>query len=77
MGRPIVSTNFPVVYNQITNGENGLVVGMSPEDIAGGILHLISDEALRQKLMASVAAEHNATAETESAKVIKLIEEEH
>lgn len=77
LGRPIVSTNFPVVYNQITNGENGLVVGMSPEDIAGGILHLISDEALRQKLMASVAAEHNATAETESAKVIKLIEEEH
>lgn len=50
---------------------------MSSEDIAGGILHLISDEALRQKLMASVAAEHNATAETESAKVIKLIEEEH
>jgi len=27
--------------------------------------------------MASVAAEHIATAETESAKVIKLIEEEH
>ncbi len=76
LGRPIVSTDFPVVYNQIADGENGLVVGMTPREIAAGVLRLISDEPLRKKLMASVAAEHNTTASTESAKVIKLIEEQ-
>ena len=76
LGRPIVSTNFPVVYNQITDGENGLVVGMSAEEIAEGIMRLINDSSLREKLMKAVSAEHNTTAETESAKVIELIEAE-
>lgn len=75
LGRPIVSTDFPVVYNQITPGENGLVVGMIAEEIADGVQQLIFDDTLRQKLMANVAAEHNTTASTESAKVIQLIEE--
>lgn len=74
LGRPVVSTNFPVVYNQITDGENGIVVEMDPESIATGILRLMEDSALRQKLMDTVSTEHNTTAETESAKVIKLIE---
>lgn len=75
LGRPIVSTNFPVVYNQITDGVNGLVVGMTPNTIADGILKLITDGNLRKKLMASVSSEHNSTSKTESEKVIKLIEE--
>lgn len=74
LGKPIVSTNFPVVYNQITPEENGLVVEMNGEAIAEGIIRLIKDPALRQKLQYNVTAEHNTTAETESAKVINLIE---
>lgn len=74
LGRPIVSTNFPVVYNQIKDGENGLVVDMTPESISEGIMRLINDESLKRRLMDFVASEHNDTPETESAKVIKLIE---
>lgn len=74
LGKPIVSTNFPVVYNQITPGENGLVVEMTGEAIAEGIMRLIDDNELREKLQSNVMAEHNTTAETESAKVIELIE---
>jgi len=74
LGKPIVSTNFPVIYNQITPGENGLVVEMTGNAIAEGIMRLIDDEPLREKIVASVKAEHNTTADTESAKVIKMIE---
>ncbi|MDE6338308.1 MAG: glycosyltransferase, partial [Muribaculaceae bacterium] len=74
LGKPIVSTNFPVVYNQITPGENGLVVEMTGEAIAEGIIRLIDDKTLREKLQSNVMAEHNTTAETESTKVIDLIE---
>ncbi len=75
LGRPIVSTNFPVIYNQITSGVNGLVVEMNGNAIAEGIMRLMDDKALRDKLQQNVLAEHNTTAQTESAKVIKLIEE--
>lgn len=75
LGRPIVSTNFPVIYNQITSGVNGLVVEMNGNAIAEGIMRLMDDKALRDKLQQNVLAEHNITAQTESAKVIKLIEE--
>ena len=75
LGKPIVSTNFPVIYNQITNDYNGLVVEMNGEAIADGILRLIKDSALKERLVGNLLKEHNTTAETESAKVIKLIEE--
>lgn len=75
LGKPIVSTNFPVVYNQITDGENGIVVDMTPESIAEGIIILLDDVELREKLIETVKSEHNSTAETESKKVISLIED--
>lgn len=76
LGKPIVSTNFPVVYNQLTDGKNGIVVEMTPEAIARGILRLLRDERLRNSIVASVKKEHNTTVETESVKVINLIESE-
>ena len=74
LGKPIVSTNFPVVYNQITDGENGLIVEMTPRAIADGVIRILRDTQLRLNLENAVRSEHNTTAETESAKVIKLIE---
>lgn len=76
LGKPIVSTNFPVIYNQITDGKNGLVVEMTSEAIAGGIMKLIEDTCLRNSIVAAVTSEHNTTAKTESAKVINLIDSE-
>lgn len=75
LGKPIVSTNFPVIYNQIKDGENGLVVEMNGCAVADGILRLVNDSSLKDKLVGNVCKEHNVTAETESAKVINLIEE--
>jgi len=40
LNRPIVSTNFPVVYDQIIDGQNGLIAEMNPESIAQKILQL-------------------------------------
>ncbi len=48
---------------------------MNGNAIAEGIMRLMDDKALRDKLQQNVLAEHNITAQTESAKVIKLIEE--
>lgn len=74
LGKPIVSTNFPVIHNQIVNEVNGLIVEMNGRAIADGIIRLIEDETLCSKISEAVRAEHNYTAETESAKVIELIE---
>ncbi len=74
LGKPIVSTNFPVVYNQIHPDVNGLVVEMNGTAIAEGITRLLDDKGLCDRIIANVKAEHNTTAATESRKVIELIE---
>lgn len=77
LAKPIVSTNFSVVYNQLKDGENGLIVGMSAKEIADGIARLLNDTRLVKILTENLQREHNATAVTESAKVIDLIENEN
>ncbi len=74
LGKAEVCTNFPCAYNQITDGENGLICEMTPEDIANKIEMLLTDSALKAKLEATVANEVNRTAETESKKVFELLE---
>lgn len=46
LNRPIVTTNFEVVYNQIRNQENGLIVEMNGQAVASGIEQLLMDENL-------------------------------
>ena len=43
---PVVTTNFDAVWQQMINGENGLVVEMNAEAVADGIEKLISDREL-------------------------------
>lgn len=73
LGKLVVSTNFPVVYDQIRHGENGLITEMTPDSIADNITTLITDEALRNKIMQNVQKEVNTTAQTEAAKVMRMI----
>ena len=47
---PCVTTNFDVVYAQMIDGENGLVVDMTPEAVADGIIRLASDAELYQHI---------------------------
>ncbi len=71
--KPIVSTNFSVVHNQITDGQNGLIADMNAQSIAQKIMQLTTDSALQDKIIHNLQQEHNLTAETESAKVNNLI----
>ena len=71
--KPIVSTNFPVVYDQITDGVNGLIANMNPDSLAEQIMRLVTDSKLRQAIVLHLQQEQNTTAEKESAKVNKLI----
>lgn len=73
LGKPVVSTNFPVVHNQITDGINGLIAEMTPESIAQKIIQLAEDHLLRDKIICAISKEDNTTANIESAKVNQMI----
>lgn len=47
---PCVTTNFDVVYTQMIDGENGLVVEMNAEAVADGIIRLATDPELYQHI---------------------------
>lgn len=73
LGCPVVTTDFAVARDQITDGLNGLIAEMTPESVARKIMLLAGDESLRQALGKRAAAAINATAYTESEKVNELI----
>lgn len=73
LNRPVISTNFPVVYDQIQDGVNGLIAEMTPESIAEKILLLVENPLLREDLIEATKKEVNTTAITEPQKVMKLL----
>lgn len=73
LGRAIVCTNFPTAFNQLEDGKNGIIVEMTAESIAAGVEKLLRDESLRWRLMETTSKEVNATAVTESKKVMDII----
>ncbi|WP_415345454.1 glycosyltransferase, partial [Clostridium perfringens] len=46
----VVTTEFDAVYNQMVHRKNGLVVKMNSNDIANGIIEILSDEKLRKDI---------------------------
>lgn len=73
LGRPVVSTNFPMIYDQIEHGHNGLIADMTPVSVAENIMKLISDESLRKSIEKNLSEERNLTPLTEPGKFIHLI----
>jgi len=71
--KPIVSTKYPVVYDQIKEGYNGLLAEMNAPSIAENILRLANNPDLQKTFTLNLQKEHNTTMEKESAKVISLI----
>ena len=71
--RPVVSTNFDVIHDQIVDHQNGLIADMTPQNVAEKILELIADEELRGSISKSQANETYSTVNTEPAKVMRLI----
>lgn len=69
LGKPIVSTNFDVVYDQLKHGENGLIADMTPESVANNIIRMIEDTRLRNYIVDNVKKEKNTTYMTEIRKI--------
>lgn len=72
--RPVVSTDFDIVHDQITDGQNGLIAEMTPESVAEKILKLLHDDSLRSKIIKNLEKEENTTSSTEIQKFNQLIE---
>lgn len=74
LGIPVVSTNFDVVYNQITHEKNGLIAEMDGVKIGEQIFRLIQDNKLREHIKRTLQKEENLTCQTEVRKVEKMID---
>lgn len=63
--KPIVVTNFSTVYDQITDGQTGLISEMNPEALAKNIERLVIDTSLRNQLMVNLEAEKRIAVQKE------------
>jgi len=74
--KPVVSTNFEVVYNQLTDGVNGLISDMTPESMSDKIMQMLNDDEFRTKIVNNLKREENLTYKTEVKKVEALLDED-
>ena len=63
LAKPIVVTNFETVYDQITDGVNGVIVPMEPEAIADAIERLLHAKETRETLSRNLRSEKVGTEE--------------
>ncbi len=61
--RPIVTTNFTTVADQIDDGVNGIICEMNENDIACKVEMLLNDESLRKRLTENLAEEKTGNEE--------------
>ncbi len=74
LGKPVVSTNFDVVHDQLVHGKNGLIAEMTPESVAENIIRLLEDTGLRNHIIDNLKNESNTTYLTEVEKVEQLLD---
>lgn len=72
LNKPVVTTRFDAVYNQMIDGKNGLVVDMNAESVAEGILELIYNKKLNNSIVEYLKKEKKGNTE-ELQKFYKLI----
>lgn len=72
LNKPVVTTRFDAVYNQMINEKNGLVVDMNGKSVAEGILRLVNDDQLRGDIISYLQSEKKGNIE-ELEKFYKLI----
>lgn len=73
LNKPIVTTNFDIVYDQIEDKKNGLVVDMNSQGIVNGILEVINNKELTNEIISYLKTEKKGNTE-ELEKFYKLIE---
>lgn len=72
LNKPVVTTRFDAVYNQIIDRKNGLVVDMDAKGVANGILELINNKELKNEIVEYLSKEKKGNVE-ELDKFYKLI----
>lgn len=73
LGKPIVVTKYPTVYDQIHNDDEGKIVEMNPQGIAEGISKLIIDKDRRIRMQKYLKSKEYGNQE-EIKKYIDIIE---
>ncbi len=61
LGKPIVVTDFPSITDQISHGQNGWIVEMTPGSIASGIALIATDDEIRGELRSNLSREKLGT----------------
>ena len=72
LNKPVVTTRFDAVYNQMIDRQNGLVVDMDAQGVANGILELINNKQLNDSIIEYLKSEKKGNIE-ELEKVYELI----
>lgn len=73
LNKPVVTTRFDAVYNQMVDRKNGLVVDMDAKGVANGILELINNKELKNEIIEYLTKEKKGNLE-ELDKFYELIE---
>lgn len=73
LNKPVVTTKFDAVFNQMIQEKNGLVVEMNSDAVCEGILRLINDNELKNSIINYLKTEKKGNIE-ELDKFYKLIE---
>ncbi|CAH8286120.1 glycosyltransferase involved in cell wall biosynthesis [Mariniflexile fucanivorans] len=73
LNKPIVATNFNVVYDQLTNYKNGIITEMNPLSLAEGIEKYIANEVLKKNIIKQLTTE-SASNESEIAVIEGILD---
>ncbi|WP_025739384.1 glycosyltransferase [Aquimarina pacifica] len=73
LAKPIVVTNFEIVYNQIKHTHNGFITEMNANAIADGLEEVIGNEDIQNKFVANLEKEVISN-ESEISKVSALLD---
>jgi glycosyltransferase involved in cell wall biosynthesis len=60
---PVVTTKFDAVFNQMIDQRNGLVVEMNPEAVCEGIIKLVENQNLRDRIKKYLSTEKKGNVE--------------
>lgn len=73
LAKPIVVTDYPTAKDQIANGQEGLIVPLTPQGIADGIMQMAEDTALRGSIV-HYLSQHRYGNRDEVEKYMKLLD---
>lgn len=63
LNKPVVTTRFDAVYNQMIDRKNGLVVDMNSESVADGVLELLNNKELNKNIVKYLKSEKKGNIE--------------